>query len=314
MTSHRSQNFLFLFLDGIGLGENNPEINPFARAEMPNLHKALGGHRLVSDSLPNGKLQQNETTLIAIDACLGVKGHPQSATGQTTLITGINIPAKIGYHYGPKPNPEVAAYLKNGTVFSELVKKNISSALLNAYPPSYFQAIESGRRLYSAIPQAVVNAGLQLKTASDLQSQRALAADFTAQGWHTHLKLTSIPQLEPQAAGEQLARLAQTYRFSMFEFWLSDYAGHQQDMEQATRLLETFDRVLGGLFSAWDHDAGMILITSDHGNLEDLRTRRHTENPVPVLLIGHAKARARFTDDLKDLAGITPKILDFLIS
>ncbi len=30
-----SMKILFLFLDGIGLGENEPEKNPFARAKMP---------------------------------------------------------------------------------------------------------------------------------------------------------------------------------------------------------------------------------------------------------------------------------------
>jgi len=34
---------LFIFMDGIGLGENNPETNPFARAKMPNLNKLLDG-------------------------------------------------------------------------------------------------------------------------------------------------------------------------------------------------------------------------------------------------------------------------------
>ena len=34
---------LFMFLDGVGLGANDPLTNPFAGAEMPNLQKLLDG-------------------------------------------------------------------------------------------------------------------------------------------------------------------------------------------------------------------------------------------------------------------------------
>jgi bisphosphoglycerate-independent phosphoglycerate mutase (AlkP superfamily) len=157
----------------------------------------------------------------------------------------------------------------------------------------------------------VVNAGLSLKTASDLQEGNALAADFTAQGWRTHLKMPSTPQLTPAVAGARLAELALDYQFSMFEFWLSDYAGHQQDMAQAVQLLESFDLVMGGLVNTWNDERGLILITSDHGNLEDISTRRHTANPVPALVIGEPAARRAFIEGLNDLTGIAPRILNF---
>ena len=43
---------LFIFLDGIGLGENNPETNPFARARMPNVNGLLEGRSLLKSSAP----------------------------------------------------------------------------------------------------------------------------------------------------------------------------------------------------------------------------------------------------------------------
>ena len=118
--------------------------------------------------------------------------------------------------------------------------------------------------------------------------------------------------LSPVAAGERLAKLAADQDFSLFEYWLSDYAGHSQDMEAACRLLETFDQVLGGLLAGWDDANGLILLTSDHGNLEDLSTRRHTMNPVPALVIGAPDLRRRFTTGLHDLTGVAPAIMDFL--
>jgi len=302
-------NIFFLFLDGVGLGVDDPLINPFTRAEMPNLRSILGGNRLLIDTAP---YQGARASLLALDACLGVEGLPQSATGQTVLLTGKNIPADLGYHYGPKPNPPVAAYLTNGNLFSQLRKRGLHSALINAYPPRYFEGIESGRRLYSAIPLAVTSAGLKLKTAVDLNSGQAISADFTGQGWRTHLGQPDVPVLSPQEAGSQLGLVASQYDFALFEYWLSDYAGHHQDMTEAVYLLELFDQVLAGLLSTWEDEQGLVLITSDHGNLEDLSTRRHTRNPVPAILIGAQRYREEFSRDLYDLTQIAPAISGLL--
>ena len=300
---------LFLFLDGVGLGESDPEINPFVRANTPTLTSLLGGQKLVLDSLSHGPLHTEIATLSALDACLGVPGVPQSATGQGVLLTGINIPAHVGYHYGPKPNPEIADFLKNGNLFRTLTKNGQSSALLNAYPPSYFSAIQTGRRILSAIPLAVSSAGIELKTLDDLLAADAIAADFTADGWHSHLDLPVTPRLTLKEAGKRLAELGRKYDFSLFEYWLSDYAGHKQAMGQAIKILETFDQVLAGLLENWNLDDSLILITSDHGNMEDLSIRRHTTNPVPMLLIGSKDARSQFLHSSNDLTSITPGIV-----
>ncbi|MGD9094165.1 MAG: hypothetical protein PVF74_15055, partial [Anaerolineales bacterium] len=253
--------FLFLFLDGIGLGQDDPQVNPFARADLPNLHKLLGGNRLLDQT---GFYEGGRCTLVPLDACLGVNGLPQSATGQATLLTGNNVPARLGYHYGPKPNEPVADILREGNVFCSLKSAGKSAALLNAYPPGYFEAINSGRRLYSAIPLAVTGAGIDLMTEIDLRGGRALSADFTAQGWRQHLGIEDVPILSAYQAGEKLANLCRDYDFAFFEYWISDYAGHRQDMETACNVLDTFDQVLGGLLASWDDDRGLILITSDH--------------------------------------------------
>lgn len=300
---------LFLFLDGVGLGEDDPQRNPFARAHLPALQTLLGGERLVRRAAP---LESRRASLLALDACLGVAGLPQSATGQAVLLTGQNVPGLLGYHYGPKPNPPVAEFLSNGNLFSRLIQAGRRTAYLNAFPPGYFDGIRSGRRLYAAIAHAAVSAGLALRTQDDLRLGRALSADFTGQGWRERLGLLDTPVLAPDEAGRRLAALAAGGDFSLFEYWLSDYAGHSQDMHAACRLLESFDQVLAGLLAEWDDDAGLILFTSDHGNLEDLSTRRHTRNPVPALVIGAPELRRRFTAALHDLTSVAPTIVDFL--
>jgi bisphosphoglycerate-independent phosphoglycerate mutase (AlkP superfamily) len=82
-------------------------------------------------------------------------------------------------------------------------------------------------------------------------------------------------------------------------------------MENACQLLITLDQVLDGLVANWDNSAGVILITSDHGNMEDLSTRRHTTNPVPVLLIGAPHLRRDFINSIHNLMDVAPAILNF---
>jgi len=301
---------LFLFLDGIGLGENDPEINPFARANMPYLQSLLGGRRLTRESAP---FEGDLATLLSIDPNLGVNGLPQSATGQAVLLTGINVPAELGYHYGPKPNPDVAKYLDGKTVFSKTVRAGKKAALLSAYPPRYFAGINSGKHLYSSIPLAFTNTGLSLFTKEDYYAGNALAADFTGQGWHDFLHLHDAPVYEPEAAGQKLAEIANGYDLSLFEYWASDYAGHKQDMNSAVHQLERFDGVLKGLIeSKSDWQSDLLLLTSDHGNMEDLSTRRHTAADVPLLLFGDKTHRREFQKDIHDLTGIAPAIARIL--
>jgi 2,3-bisphosphoglycerate-independent phosphoglycerate mutase len=317
---------LFLFLDGVGLGKNDPSINPFAQPDhnshavsLPNLTTLLDGWRLTKDiTFP---LETQRATLISLDPCMGVEGLPQSATGQASLLTGQNIPAALGYHYGPKPDAAVTAYLSNGNLFNTLRQAGREVALLNAYPPSYFQAIKSGRRLPGAIAMAAYRAGVALKTAADLYAGQALSADFTAQGWRERLGYLDAPLLTPIQAGKQLAQLASEVDFSLFEYWPSDLVGHSQDMAQAYELLDILDQVLGGLLGAWQDRQGLFLITSDHGNLEDMSTHRHTLNPVPALLIGAPELRHRFLRVMQasngtqvdlSLADVAPAIQEFI--
>jgi hypothetical protein len=300
--------FLFIFVDGLGLGENNPRINPLANLELPNLSRLLGNKRLLAEDVP---AETDQATFYGLDACLGIPGLPQSATGQAALLTGKNISAEIGFHYGPKPNPEIAGFIRNGNLFRTLRDRGLEVALLNAYPAGYFAAIESGRRLFSAVPLAVTSAGVRLMTEEDFYQGRALSADFTGQGWRDHLGFSDTPVLEPEQAGARLADLASEYDFSFFEYWLTDYIGHRQDMSAAEDILRLMDRVLGGLLEKWDFETGLILLTSDHGNLEDLGTRKHTKNMVPCLLIGSKKLRKSFSDGLRDLTEITPAIQNF---
>jgi bisphosphoglycerate-independent phosphoglycerate mutase (AlkP superfamily) len=147
---------------------------------------------------------------------------------------------------------------------------------------------------------------------SDLIGGRALSADFTGQGWRDHLKLKDTPLIGESDAGKLLASLAKDHQFSMFEFWETDLVGHKQSFQNAFRVLEKFDLVLSGLLDNWDFESDGIIITSDHGNLEDLSTRRHTYNHVPAFFLGPPSVHQYFSQNVRCIGDITPFILHLL--
>jgi hypothetical protein len=302
-----SRYVLLFFMDGVGLGGDDPEVNPFLNADLPHLTRLLEPHWFLQRETP---LIAARASLIPTDAGLGVAGRPQSATGQAALLTGRNVPRLVGGHYGPKPNEAVAEQIRRGTLFHEVVAAGGNAALLTPYPQGYFDAIASGRRLYSAVPLAATSAGVRLRTADDLRRGRAVSPMFTGQAWRDHLGYDDIPLLSLPEAGRRIAALAADHTFSFFEHWPSDRAGHRGTMEAAAEHLEMLDTVLGALIEAWDDDRGLLIVTSDHGNIEAKDRRQHTENPVPTLLVGGR--HAEYAAQLRDLTDVAAIARDFL--
>jgi 2,3-bisphosphoglycerate-independent phosphoglycerate mutase len=313
---------LFLFLDGVGLGDDDPVSNPFAAIDLPTLVRYTNGQTWLR-GLP--RIDTQDGVFIPTDACLGVDGNPQSATGQAAIMTGVNIPREIGYHYGPKPNPEVAAIIQRESVVTKLTQSGLKSYLVNAYPSTFLNSIKQGKRLRSANQLALDVGGVQMLDELALVEGRAMAADLTgelwrqfmayddaaAKVWRTRVGDVDAPLYTPFGAGRHLAGLAKVYEFTFFDHWLTDYVGHRQNRQQAIELLKRLDGVLSGILSNWDTVEDLIVVTSDHGNLEDLSSRGHTRNPVPTLVIG--EKRHKFAQSLSDLTGFAPAILRTLL-
>lgn len=82
-------------------------------------------------------------------------------------------------------------------------------------------------------------------------------------------------------------------------------------LELAVEVLERFDAFLGGILEELDSEKSLLIITSDHGNVEDLSTKTHTRNPVPVILIGLGKDE--IADKIQNISHVTPAIMEFVI-
>ncbi len=302
-----AKRILFLFVDGVGLGDDDPEHNPFAAAHLPTMTRLTNGKRWLRGI---GRETNAQAAFVPTDPRLGVAGRPQSGTSQAAILTGVNVPQRVGEHYGPKPNAPTRAILDEDNFFMRVRRAGKRAALLDAYPPSLLASIARGKTLPSSIQHAALASGQALFDADALRRREALTAEWTGQEWHSHLKLTDTPLYTPQEAGQLLVELSRRYDFAMHSHWLTDYVGHRGTLAQGVAFLERLDGVLAGILSLWQPDEGLVILTSDHGNLEALDMRHHTENDVPTLIIG-ADAAA-FAEGIRALTDFVPRMADYL--
>lgn len=298
---------LLVFLDGVGLGDDDSAVNPFAAASTPTLNALADGRRWLRDT---GRQQGPRSLFIPTDPRLGVPGLPQSGTGQAAILTGRNVPALIGQHYGPKPDAATRQILAEDNFFKQVVTRGGKAALIEAYPPRWHVGIDSGKRLRASYQQAAHEAGLTIFDDAALYRGDALAVDWTGEAWRSQLGYTDSPVYTPAEAGAKMVEIARRYDFAFFSHWLTDVIGHRGTMAEALDLLALFDGVMAGALEAWDDDEGLMIITSDHGNFEVIGDRRHTANDVPTVVIG--RERGVFDDGYSDLTGIVPRMAQLL--
>ncbi|MYA93812.1 MAG: hypothetical protein F4Y30_10410 [Chloroflexi bacterium] len=300
-TARPTMRILTLFLDGIGLGADDALHNPFALPETPNMRGLSNGRRWLART---GFQQSERALFIPTDARLGVAGRPQSGSGQAALLTGVNVPEILGRHYGPKPDARTREIIRQRSLFLRLRNSGKSARSLTAYPARLQKDWQRGKTLRSSIQLADYVANGAHFGIDDIRARRALTAEWTTEGWRRHLQASDLPEYSPAEAGRLLAKLAGKYDFALHSHWMTDRIGHRGTVEAGVGLLERFDALLGGLLAAWDDEAGLIVITSDHGNMEDLNTRRHTLNAVPTVVVG--SRAADFAQGYRSLTDFAP--------
>lgn len=305
------RHLLFIFLDGVGIGPAEDAVNPFVRAPIPTLRSLADRVWPTLDGAPLAR-QSGPSSLVPADARLGVPGLPQSGTGTTTLLTGINVAAMLGRHAGPYPPAAVRPLLAEHGLFAEVVRQAGAGAVAfaNAYPPFFFERLERRSARRTTTTQAALAAGVRLRGLEDLLAGRALSADITSGWWHR--MAPEVPRVAPRAAGQRLGRLAMSHVLTIFEFFRTDHLGHRPNLAAAYALLEEVDEMIAGALETLDPQTSLLVVASDHGNCEDLSTTDHTLNPVPIVLrgLGHAEVAAR----IQTLPDVAPALLAWLDS
>jgi len=140
----------------------------------------------------------------------------------------------------------------------------------NSYSLKYFQLVEEGKRRHSVTTLCVLSAGIPFKGMDDLLAGQAVHWDITREFLNEQYKL-SLPIITPKEAGRHLVSLLDENDLVVSESFILDYIGHKVNMQQSIYFLELIDRFLG---SIWENrpDNTTLVVTSDHGNIENLAT------------------------------------------
>jgi 2,3-bisphosphoglycerate-independent phosphoglycerate mutase len=292
-----NQSLLLFFIDGLGIGLRD-EFNPLHLTESvaPLAHFKNETSDIIFDGI-----------MIPTDASLGIEGRPQSASGQTTILTGVNAPQLLGYHKQGFPNQALRDVITENSIFRQLENLNIQPNIFaNAYTPQFFTETP---RWKSATTVAVeASETVKFRTLEDMQNGEAVFMDFTnsvlrARGFEAELWTA-------ERAGKVLAEITKNHRFTLYEYFITDKIGHDQDFELAGKVLPDLAKMLRTVLENLDLESSTVIMTSDHGNIEDLSKRNHTLNQVPTVIWGRDKEK--IAKNISSLADITPSIVQTL--
>jgi hypothetical protein len=142
---------------------------------------------------------------------------------------------------------------------------------------------------------------------NDLRNGHCLYQDFTnklliERGF-------DIPVFTPENAAKVLYNASCNHDFILYEFFQTDVCGHRGSFEEQTKLVTELNHLVKHLVSLLDRSKDTLIITSDHGNLEDSSNPLHTKNPVPLICWGNCCEMIR--NPVNSLADVTPAIVRF---
>lgn len=287
---------VIFFVDGLGLGCNDAGKNPLARLPRDEWARLLGGP-LTGETAP---VFVSDASLVPVDATMQVPGLPQSATGQAALFSGENTALILGRHYHGFPPRALCELLRRRNLLLEFRRRGGRTVFANMYTRDYMERSRQRSRRHSVTTEVARGAGLPLLREDDLRGGRAVYHDID----HSTLvqKGGDWPPRSPEEAGRVLAGLSRSHDLVLFEYFLTDVAGHAQDPERALSVLDTVSRCFFSLLDSALDGRTLVLLISDHGNVEDLSVKTHTCNPVPLLVCGPGHSRvARAVASLPDL-------------
>lgn len=274
---------IFIFVDGLGLNPDS-KTNPLLDARLPNLS------RLLSFARP-------------IDACLGVDGLPQSATGQAALLTGINAPKTMGRHIEGFPPAALKELIQQENIFSKLQQIGKRCTFANSYWIDDPHQIPLRRQSVTTVMSLSALGGVRHK--AELLDGKAVNHDITR--WTMHTRGYTGELVTPETAADHLLSVAEENDCTLFEYFLTDRAGHSRDPDLISRILSDLERFIPRVAKFSEQPHRLFLLCSDHGNIEDPTTRTHTKNPVPLIALGEKAERFQ---TLTRLDEITPAIIN----
>ena len=127
------------------------------------------------------------------------------------------------------------------------------------------------------------------------------------------------PEMSADEVGTKCAEAIESKKFDLvvINFANPDMVGHTGDLNAAIKAVEAVDAGVAKLRAAIEKTGGIMIVTADHGNCEQLWDEStnsphtaHSLNPVPVVLVGHEDASVKLQDG--SLADIAPTLLTLM--
>lgn len=291
---------VFIFIDGLGLGSDNLAINPCLDSNI-HIFSSYKRNKEKFSVLRNG-------LCLPTDATLGIAGLPQSATGTATLLTGINCAKELRKHVPGFPTNNLIEIIRRESILKKVNQQNLSSTFINAYRPLFFKLKEKTKWRLSTTTVANLAAGNSFYSLEDLEKRKCIYHDYTNK--HLLKRGFTVPVFSSEEAAAILAEASRDYNFVLYEYFLTDRAGHGQDMKKAVQVLIQIENLIINLIDLINSKDSLLIVSSDHGNIEDLSVKTHTRNYVGTYIWGDQSER--FISEINDLTDIAKTILKFL--
>ncbi len=220
------------------------------------------------------------------------------------MFTGLNCAAAMGKHCEGFPGPALRRLIDENNLFLQLKKRQKKVSFADAYLLESAEEL-AARRFKSVTTVMALTTPEVILTVDDLMEDRAVMQDLTRETIQE--RYPEIPIISPQRAADHLFALAAENDFTLYEFFQTDVSGHSMDYARACAVLRTYDYFLTSLVRFTEAAGITLIMTSDHGNIEDISERGHTRNPIPFVVFGPREAVLR--EKVVSLQDVTPAIL-----
>jgi len=119
-----------------------------------------------------------------------------------------------------------------------------------------------------------------------------------------------LPAYTADQAAEILTNESQSHDVILYEYFLTDFAGHARDINKAIKEIYKVEDLIQSTVKKTNFNKTTIIVISDHGNIEDIRTKSHTNNPA-FFAVWWAKS-VKQKPNLNSLQDIYPLVLALL--
>ena len=243
-------------------------------------------------------------------------------------------PYAVKYEHKHEPLPKAVPAFNRGkklkdlyfVTMTEYSKPLVEAGAIVAFPPEHVKM---------TLGRMISLHNLRQLRAAESEKERFVTYYFSGQNERSEVGEDRIivpsPKvatydLKPEMSAYELSRAVYArlvkdhiYSFALVNFANADMIGHTGNISAAVKAVEVVDACLGELARFVTAYGGVMLITADHGNAEEMLSpttkeinTEHSDNPVPFIAVSKEFVGHPQTLPFGILADIAPTVLSIL--